>query len=178
MPTNDAVAALQQRFPALNITARPLIVYADGRPSDQLCVSIPPDRLIEVMRFLKSDARCRFEQLCDVTCVDYLNCPAAEEHRFGVVFSLLSLTHNHRLWVKCFVSDPDPTVPSVTGVWQGAEWLEREVYDLFGITFAGHPDLRRILLPDSFTDHPLRKDYPLTGRGERERLPVITREST
>ena len=74
-----------------------------------------------------------------------------------------------------FVNDPEPTVPSVVELWEGANWLEREVWDMFGIRFAGHPDLRRILLPEEFTAHPLRKDYPLQGRGERHNFPVITR---
>jgi len=90
---------------------------------------------------------------------------------------LLSLTHNHRLWIKAFVNDPDPELPTVTSIWKGAEWPEREVYDMFGIRFAGHPDLRRILLPQNFKDYPLRKDYPLTGKGEREDFEVVTRET-
>ena len=77
--------------------------------------------------------------------------------------------------MRCFVNDPEPTVPSVVKLWEGANWLEREVWDLFGIRFAGHPDLRRIVLPEEFTAHPLRKDYPLQGRGERHNFPVITR---
>jgi NADH-quinone oxidoreductase subunit C len=150
--------------------------YLDGRDSGQLSIRIPPERLLEVMEFLRDDPRCKFEQLSDLTCVDYLNFPDADD-RFGVNYNLLSLTHNHRLFVKVLVNDPDPAVPSVTGIWRGAEWPEREVYDLFGIRFNGHPDLRRILCPEWFKDHPLRKDYPLTGRGERESLPGITRES-
>jgi NADH-quinone oxidoreductase subunit C len=176
MATHDAVTALQERFPELAIEARPLVVYADGRDSGQFWVRLPPERLLDVMRFLRDDPRTRFEQLCDLTCVDYLNFPDAQD-RFGVIYSLLSLTHNHRLWVKVFVNDPDPAVPSVTSIWKGAEWMEREVYDLFGITFTGHPDLRRILLPESFVDHPLRKDYPLRGRGEREAFEIVQRDT-
>jgi NADH-quinone oxidoreductase subunit C len=176
MATQDAVAALKERFPELTIEARPLVVYTDGRDSGQFWVRLPPERLLDAMRFLRDDPRTRFEQLCDLTCVDYLNFPDAQD-RFGVIYSLLSLTHNHRLWVKVFVNDPDPAVPSVTSIWKGAEWMEREVYDLFGITFTGHPDLRRILLPEGFVDHPLRKDYPLHGKGEREAFEVITRDS-
>lgn len=177
MATADAMAALKEQFPELELEAKPLVTYLDGRDSDQLCVCLTPDRLLEVMRFLYEDPRCRFEQLCDLTCVDYLNYPAAAD-RFGVVYSLLSITHNHRLWIKVFVNDPDPTVPSVTGVWKGAEWPEREVYDLFGVRFTDHPDLRRIVLPQNFKDHPLRKDYPLHGKGEREDFEVVTRTST
>ncbi len=176
MSTADAIQALTRRFPELDLAARPLVVHADGRPSDQLWVRVPAERLLEVMEFLQRDPSARFEQLVDVTCVDYLNYPEAED-RFGVIYSLVSITHNHRLWVKVFVNDPEPTVPSVTGLWKGAEWPEREVYDLFGIRFTGHPDLRRILMPQNFTSHPLRKDYPVTGRGEREDFEVVTRET-
>ena len=77
--------------------------------------------------------------------------------------------------MKTFVNDPDPELPSAYPLWKGAEWLEREVYDMYGIRFAGHPDLRRILMPEEFTAYPLRKDYPLRGKGERHNLPVLTR---
>lgn len=149
-----------------------------GRTGDkaQMCVHVPADGLLEVMRFLRSDARCSFEQLCDLTCVDYLNFPKARD-RFGVNYSLLSLSLEHRLWVKCFVNDPAPVVPSVVSVWKGADWLEREVWDMFGVRFEGHPDLRRILTWEGFKAHPLRKDYPLTGQGEREDFEVVTRDS-
>lgn len=180
MAVSDAIAAVAQRFPELGLRAKPLREAVDGREFDQLYLALPPARLIEVAQFLHGDPRCKFEQLADLTALDYLNFP--EQHRdgderFGVVYSLLSLTHNHRLWLKVFVSDPNPTIPTVTGIWKGANWPEREVFDLFGIVFAGHPDLRRIVCPDWFTVHPLRKDYPLTGQGEREKFPVVTRES-
>ncbi len=176
MATAAVIEALREQYPELNLTARPLVTYADGRASDQLWVRVPADRLLSVARFLRDDPRTRFEQLCDLTCVDYLNYPGATD-RFGVVYSLLSLTHNHWLWLKVFANDPEPTVPSLTGVWKGAEWPEREVYDMFGVRFSGHPDLRRILLPQNFKDHPLRKDYPLRGKGEREDFEVVTRET-
>jgi NADH-quinone oxidoreductase subunit C len=100
--------------------------------------------------------------------------PGAKD-RFGMVYLLANTETNERITVRCFVNDPEPTVPSAVGLWEGANWLEREVWDLFGIRFAGHPDLRRIVLPEEFTAHPLRKDYPLQGRGERHNFPVITR---
>ncbi len=176
MATQDVIDALQARFPELGFEARPLVTYADGRVSDQLWVRVSADKLLAVAKFLRDDARTRFEQLCDLTCVDYLNYPGADD-RFGVTYALLSLSHNHRLWLKVFVNDPDPQVPSVTSLWRGAEWPEREVYDMFGIRFAGHPDLRRILMPPNFADFPLRKDYPLTGKGEREDFEVVTRDT-
>jgi NADH-quinone oxidoreductase subunit C len=176
MATAEVIQALQARFPELKLEVRPLVTYADGRASDQFWVRVPAERLLDVLQFLLRDPRTRFEQLCDLAGVDYLNYPGAED-RFGVIYSLLSLTHNHRLWVKTFVNDPDPELPSVTPLWKGAEWPEREVYDMFGIRFTGHPDLRRILLPQNFKDYPLRKDYPLTGKGEREDFEVVTRET-
>lgn len=176
MATQDVIAALQRRFPGHGYKARPLCVYADGRDPGQYWVRVGPENLVEVMRFLRDDPACRMEQLSDVTCVDYLNFPDADD-RFGVIYSLLSLTHNHRLWVKVFVNDPSPTVPTVTPIWKGAEWTEREVFDMYGIVFSGHPDLRRILCPDWFTCYPLRKDYPLTGQGEREQFDIVTRTS-
>lgn len=175
MATVDAINALRGRFSNIG-PATPLMNWSDGRTSDQLAVAVPPAEVVEVCRFLRDDPACRFEQLADLTCVDYLNFPRAND-RFGVTYNLLSLSLNHRLWLKVYVNDPEPTVASVTGIWKGAEWMEREVFDLFGIRFTGHPDLRRILCPDWFVDHPLRKDYPLTGKGERERFEVINRDS-
>ena len=177
--THPIVDRLVAQFPDIAFAPAPLMVRAAGGPcgaAEQMCVRVSPDRLLEVMHFLREDQPCCFEQLCDLTCIDYLNFPGASD-RFGVIYALLSISHGHRLWLKCFVNDPKPSVPSVTSVWRGAEWLEREVYDMFGITFEGHPDLRRILTWEGFKAHPLRKDYPLRGRGEREDFPVITTES-
>jgi NADH-quinone oxidoreductase subunit C len=177
----EIVAALRSRFPQTADTgvgryeARPLVVH-DGKPGDQSYVRVEPENLLEIMRFLRDDSRTRFEQLSDLAGVDYLNFPGAAD-RYGVVYSLLSLTHNHRFWVKCFANDPSPKVPSVVSIWPGADWMEREVYDMFGVVFEGHPDLRRILTWDGFEAHPLRKDYPLRGKGERENFEVVTRES-
>ncbi len=115
-----------------------------------------------------------FDTLIDVTAVDYLEYPDAV-HRFGVVYPLLNTDANLRLIVKTFVDLPQPELPTATDLWRGADWMEREVYDMFGIVFVGHGDLRRILMPDEFTAFPLRKDYPLKGYGERHNFPVITR---
>jgi NADH-quinone oxidoreductase subunit C len=115
-----------------------------------------------------------FDMLVDVTCVDYLDYRDATD-RFGLVYLLANTATGERLTVRTFVNDPEPSVPSVVGLWEAANWLEREVWDMFGIRFDGHPDLRRILLPEEFQAHPLRKDYPLQGRGERHNLPVVRR---
>ncbi len=116
-----------------------------------------------------------FDLLVDVTCVDYLEYRGATR-RYGLVYLLASTGGGQRLTVRVFLDDPQPAIPTVVDVWPGAEWLEREVWDMFGIRFEGHPDLRRLLMPEAFTAHPLRKDYPLQGRGERHNFPVLTRD--
>ena len=117
---------------------------------------------------------CGFDMLADLTAVDYLKYPDARD-RFGVVYVLLNTTTGERIYVKTYLNEPDLTLPSAFPLWKGADWMEREVYDMYGIVFEGHPDLRRILMPEEFTAFPLRKDYPLRGRGERHNFPVITR---
>ena len=173
--TQAVVDVLVAKFADIDFAPHPLMARAE-KSGEQLCVRVSADRLFEVMRFLRTDDCCSFEQLCDLTCIDYLNFPKARD-RYGVIYSLLSITKGHRLWVKCFVNDPSPEVPSVVNIWKGANWLEREVWDMFGVRFTGHPDLRRILTWEAFEAHPLRKDYPLRGRGEREDFERITRES-
>lgn len=173
---DEIVAALRSRFPDLAIEPKPLMMRGD-QPGDQVCVRIEPENLLDVMRFLHDDERMKFEQLNDLAGIDYLDLPDAAG-RYAVVYTLLSLTHNHRFWVKCFVNDPEPKVPSVVPLWRGADWMEREVYDMFGVVFEGHPDLRRILTWEGFKAHPLRKDYPLQGEGERENYEVVHRDSS
>lgn len=176
MATEEVIVnALRHRFADIRFEPAPLVVRGKN-PGDQIYVRVEPERLVEVMQFLRDDPSTRFEQLCDLTCVDYLHFPDASD-RYGVNYSLLSLTHNHRIWIKCFVNDPAPSVPSVTAIWPGAEWMEREVYDMYGVVFEGHPDLRRILTWDEFKAYPLRKDYPLRGRGEREDYTVVERDT-
>ena len=172
MNDHQAVISLGQKFPDIDFQPA-LLLPPHG---DQLCLRVAPEKLVEVMTFLKHNERCRFEQVCDITCIDYLNFPNAAD-RYGVIYSLLSLSLGHRLWIKCFANDPNPEVPSVTPIWAGANWLEREVWDMFGVKFIGHPDLRRILTWEGFGSFPLRKDYPLRGRGERENFEVVTTES-
>jgi NADH-quinone oxidoreductase subunit C len=133
---------------------------------------VPRESIYRVLEALKT--KLGFDLLVDVTCVDYLDWPGAKD-RFGLLYLLANTESSERITVRTFVNDPEPTVPSVVGLWEGANWLEREVWDLFGIRFSGHPDLRRIVLPEEFTSHPLRKDYPLQGLGERHNFPVITR---
>ena len=144
-----------------------LSVFRDNRR-----IIVPADRLYEVMKFLKEQAH--FDMLAELGGVDYLNYPDARD-RYGVNYSLVNTTTGERAYIKTFTNDPTPTVASVYPLWKGANWMEREVFDMYGIYFEGHPDLRRILMPEEFTSFPLRKDYPLRGRGERHNFPSITR---
>jgi NADH-quinone oxidoreductase subunit C len=139
---------------------------------DNRRVVVRPDRLYEFLECLKN--ACGFDMLADLTAVDYLKYPGARD-RFGVVYVLQGTATSDRVVVKTYLNEPDLTLPSAFPLWRGADWMEREVFDMYGIRFAGHPDLRRILMPEEFTSFPLRKDYPLRGRGERHNFPVITR---
>ncbi|MBN1852707.1 MAG: NADH-quinone oxidoreductase subunit C [Pirellulales bacterium] len=140
---------------------------------EQTRIVVPPEVIYEVLAWLRDTWD--FDMLVDITCVDYLNYRDAQD-RFGMVYLLTNTKTNERLTVRTFLSESHLMVPSVVSLWPGANWLEREVWDLFGITFDGHPDHRRIVLPEEFSAHPLRKDYPLQGRGERHHLPVIARD--
>ena len=106
--------------------------------------------------------------------VEALPTPDAVD-RFGVIYALLNVSTGQRLYVKTMLNEPELELRSVFSLWKGADWMEREIFDMYGIRFEGHPNLRRILMPDEFAAYPLRKDYPLRGRGERHNFPVITR---
>jgi NADH-quinone oxidoreductase subunit C len=139
---------------------------------DNFRVIVDAGCVFEVLDFLKCDRD--FDMLAELTAADYLYYPDAKD-RYGVMYVLVNTATGLRLVVKTFVNDPEPRLPTAYPLWKGADWLEREVYDMFGIEFEGHPDLRRILMPEEFTAFPLRKDYPMRGRGERHNFPVITR---
>jgi NADH-quinone oxidoreductase subunit C len=138
---------------------------------DQQRLVVSQSHLLAVMRELRSLG---MDQLVDVTAVDLLEYPNATD-RFEVVYLLLNTESGDRLIVKTHVNEPHLTLPSMVPIWFGADWLEREVYDMFGIVFEGHPNMKRLLLPDEFESFPLRKDYPIKGRGERHNFPIITR---
>ena len=173
--THPTLPVLKERFPAIGLKASEF--------HGLTTVVVPPDHLHEVMAFLRHDRRCQYDFLSDVTAVDYLNYPSSTLGRFAVVYILRSYPHDLKLVVKTFLNpsidtsgnenDPALIVDSVTDLWPGAEWTEREVFDMFGIQFRNHPDLRRILLWEKYPAFPLRKDYPLRGRGEREMYRVI-----
>ncbi|HET9489185.1 MAG TPA: NADH-quinone oxidoreductase subunit C [Methylomirabilota bacterium] len=121
--------------------------------------------IVDILRFCRDDERLAFTMLTDLTAVDYLNYPGREDGpRFEVVYQLYSLQHNHRLRLKICVDEDDAVVPTAVPLWPIANWLEREVWDMFGIRFEGHPDRRRLLLYEEFVGHPLRKDYPVNRR--------------
>lgn len=152
---------------------RPLTLLAENFPQeiceaspshDEATAVVSPAALRKILEFLKQDTRLLFNVLLDVTAVDYLG----REPRFEVVYHLLSLPFNQRLRIKVRLQGDKPTLDSATSLWGSANWLEREVWDMFGIEFTGHPELKRILLYPEFEGHPLRKDYPI-----RRRQPLI-----
>ncbi len=137
---------------------RPNAVVSAELGYGELTVTATLSGVIELIEFLRNDATCGFSTLIDITAVDHPARPA----RFDVVYHLLSMYQNHRIRVKTQVRE-DEIVPSLIGVFPGADWYEREVFDMFGILFSGHPDLRRIITDYGFRGHPLRKDFPTTG---------------
>ncbi|MDD5542491.1 MAG: NADH-quinone oxidoreductase subunit C [Acidobacteriia bacterium] len=138
--------------------AIPGVVYFQGETT----LLVDRESLLDVCRFAVEEEALQFNFLADVAGVDRL----PETPRFEVNYHLLSLSRARRIRLKCRLPEEDPQIPSVTSVWATADWLEREVFDLFGIHFEGHPDLRRILCPEDWNGYPLRKDYPLFGYEE------------
>lgn len=181
-PTMDhpTFAIVKQQFPGRKFRA------TEFRGQSTLIVE--PGDLFEVMRYLREDPRLAYDFLSDVVGIDYLNYPSPMIGRFAVVYILRSSSRDDLFFVKVFLNPTLPTdgtlddpalyIDSVTAIWPGAEWPEREVFDMFGIRFRGHPDLRRILMWEDYPAHPLRKDYPLRGRGEREQYRVVDRTTS
>jgi NADH-quinone oxidoreductase subunit C len=164
MAFEELQSALRERFGSDSFTTSE---FRDNRR-----IHVAPARLFEFLRALKD--KHGFDMLFELTAADYLKYPGARD-RFGVVYGLLNTATGKRVYVKTMLNEPELALPSAFELWKGADWLEREVYDMYGIVFEGHPNLKRILLPEAFTSYPLRKDYPLRGRGERHNFPVITR---
>ena len=185
---HPALAPLKSQFPETQFLVNEF--------RDQITVVVPREDIQKVCQFLRDDPNLRYDMLAELNAVDYLNYPGAR-HRFGVNYILTSIPHNNRLYLKVFLDperdtapgtalrdevvqqegDPGLMLDTVTVVWPGAEWMEREAYDLMGIIFTGHPDLRRLLTWNNFGSHALRKDYPLRGVGEREDYQIVTRET-
>jgi len=129
----------------------------------QVSVMLKKEMIKDVCLFLRDEPSLKMDHLSDLTAVDYSTYPGDTGPRFEVVYNMISILHRHRIRLKVRVPEEDPRVDSVAQVWHTANWHERETYDLMGIQFDGHPDLRRILLPEDWEGHPLRKEYPLKG---------------
>lgn len=153
-------ARLQQRFAGQ--------LSATHVELGELTVELPRSQLLSVCEVLRDEAEFSFEQLIDLCGVDYSEYGNGNWSgpRFAVVYHLLSVKNNHRLRLRCFSEDDLPIVPSVIPIWNSANWYEREAFDLYGILFEGHPDLRRILTDYGFVGHPFRKDFPISGHVE------------
>jgi NADH-quinone oxidoreductase subunit C len=181
-------------LPALKSTFSDVKFFV-GEFRDMVTVIVPRENILPVCLWLRDDPAQQYEMLVELNGVDYLNYPGAK-HRFAVNYGLVSIANNRRLWLRVQLDPQNPTEPgsdlrdeqifekgdpglkveSVCSVWPGAEWMEREAYDMFGIIFTNHPDLRRILTWNGYGSYPLRKDYPLRGVGERENYKIVTRE--
>lgn len=185
---HPALQPLKQKFPDIQFLVKEF--------RGMVTVVVPRESIVAVCSFLRDEPSLRYDMLAELHGVDYLNYPGAT-HRFAVNYGLTSISNNHRIWLKVFLDpsqdtsaghdvrdedalekgDPGLKLGSVCGVWAGAEWMEREAYDMFGLIFVGHPDLRRILTWNGYGSYPLRKDYPLRGIGEREDYKIVTRDS-
>ena len=170
------------------------VKFMVGELRDMVTVVVPRENILAVCTYLRDEPSLRYDMLAEINGVDYLNYPGAQ-HRFAVNYGLTSIPHNNRLWLKVFLDPTQATTPktairdeelvtkgdpglkldSVTGVWPGG-MARAQTYDMFGIIFLGHPDLRRILTWNGFGSYALRKDYPLRGVGEREDFKIISRE--
>lgn len=185
---HPALQPLKQKFPEIKFGVKEF--------RGMVTVVVPRDQIVVVCNFLRDEPSLRYDMLAELHGVDYLNYPGAT-HRFAVNYGLTSIANNNRIWLKVFLDpsrdtspghdvrdedvlekgDPGLMLGSVCGVWPGAEWMERETYDMLGLIFTGHPDLRRILTWNGYGSYPLRKDYPLRGVGEREDYKIVTRDS-
>ena len=141
---------------------------------DEQTICIDRDSIVRVLQFLRDDGELAFDFLTDLCGVDKTS--LEKSNSFEVVYHLYSIKRNHRVRLKVKIPALKPTIGSVTGIWKTADWHEREAYDMFGITFEGHPNLVRILTPDGFEGHPLRKDYPLKGRQPNSLRDVYRKE--
>ena len=185
---HPALQPLKQKFPEIKFGVKEF--------RGMVTVVVPRDQIVVVCSYLRDEPSLRYDMLAELHGVDYLNYPGAT-HRFAINYGLTSIANNNRIWLKVFLDpsrdtspghdvrdedvlekgDPGLMLGSVCGVWPGAEWLEREAYDMLGLIFTGHPDLRRILTWNGYGSYPLRKDYPLRGVGEREDYKIVTRDS-
>jgi NADH-quinone oxidoreductase subunit C len=142
---------------------------------DQLTLVVAREGIVPALQKLRDVADLQFDFMMDLFGIDYLELGGPE--RFAVVYNLYSLAHGHRVYLKVFVPENDPVLPTATSIYAAANWAEREVFDQYGLSFSGHPDLRRIINPDEFEGHPLRKDFPPQGIGYRESFEKIVRQT-
>jgi len=149
---NDIAEKIKEKF------ADQVVEVVEFR--DQVSVIVKRDQILSILKFLHDDPLLSLNHLQDLTAVDYSK---KKEIRFEVVYNLYSIRHRHKVRIRAQVPENDTKIDSVVPIWSGANWHERECYDMFGITFTGHPDLRRILMPEDWEGFPLRKDYPLKG---------------
>ena len=145
------VVGLKEKFPKYN--------FETSEFRNELTVKLDKKNIVKVCKFLKENEELEFKLCEDVTAIDW----AKRTDRFTVVYHIFSLKHNFRLRLKADVDESDCSIDTVTSVWKSANWAEREAYDMYGIKFKGHPDLRRMYMPEEFEYHPLRKDFPLMG---------------
>ncbi|AYL93964.1 NADH-quinone oxidoreductase subunit C [Mucilaginibacter celer] len=149
IPNEQLIKAIADKFDTQ--------VTVVGEPYELLTVETGREQIIDLLTFLKTDAELKFAFLTDITAIHY----PEQEKQIGVIYHLHSLTTNTRIRIKVFLTDGDVHIPSATVLWDGANWMERETYDFFGVIFDGHPDLRRILNVDDMTAFPMRKEFPL-----------------
>ena len=151
----DPVATLKEQFSDAILNTRTF--------RDEITVVVGPEQLVAVLTYLRSTPGLIYNYLSDISAVDYYPDPPTDERpeRFGVSYHLYSMLYNRRIRVKVYVPEEEPLLPSVFSVWPAANWLEREIADMMGIEFDGHPDKRRLLMPDDWDGHPHRRDYPL-----------------
>lgn len=132
---------------------------------NEITLVVDPQQIVAVMRYLRDTAGLVYNYLSDISAVDYYEADGSHETkrpaRFGVCYHLYSMLYSRRIRVKVYLEEENPVVPTVVNVWPAANWLEREIYDMMGITFEGHPDMRRLLMPEDWLGHPHRRDYPL-----------------
>ena len=152
------LTALKKKFDTV-------ILRTESRLGDEV-VYVPPEKLLEVAAFLRDEPTMSFDSPVFCTCIDHFG----KEPRFEVCYQLRSLRHGHRIRIKICVKEEEPNIPTLSGIWPGFNWQERETFDMYGIHFDGHPDLRRIYMYDEFVGYPLRKDYP-----KDKRQPLVRR---
>jgi NADH-quinone oxidoreductase subunit C/D len=163
---HSLLTRLKNRFP------RDVLAVRQEGPYEDLVAQVRAEALPDIGRFLHDDDEAAFDMLSDICSVDY----PEDEDRFEIIYLFKSLPHNHRLRLKVRIPEENPILPTLTPIWSGANFLEREVYDMMGIRFTGHPDLRRILMPEDYDEgYPLRKDFPVEGKGWRATFPFLPR---